>query len=161
MATNSNIPPSDHRFDPERVRERGRERGRELAREAEAHATSSHRNLRQLFHQTERAIADNAFDQAAALLGELIEAARGHFRTTEEIAYHAGLTEKMAGWPMHNALLDRARILQARCQNDQKGACISMIRNELVVLLSDMVEYDIRFANEVEISRTRTNEQEA
>lgn len=161
MATNSNIPPSGHRFDPERVRERGRERGRELAREAEAHATSSHRNLRQLFHQTERAIADNAFDQAAALLGELIEAARGHFRTTEEIAYHAGLTEETAGWPMHNALLDRARILQARCQNDQKGACISMIRNELVVLLSDMVEYDIRFANEVEISRTRTNEQEA
>ncbi|OEJ66525.1 hypothetical protein BEN30_12115 [Magnetovibrio blakemorei] len=135
--------------------------GRDIGLEAEAHATSTHRNLRQLFHKTERAIADNAFQQAAAHLGELIDAARGHFRTTEEIAFHAGMTEETAGWPMHNALLDRARILQARCQNDQKGTCISMIRNELVVLLSDMVEYDIRFANEVEIARTCTNEQEA
>lgn len=161
MAANSNIPPFGHGYDPEQGREQGRELGRELGREAEAQAKSTHRSLRQLFHQTERAITDNAFEQAAAYLGELIEAVRGHFRTTEDIAFQAGMTDETVGWPMHNALLDRARILQARCRNGQKGSGVSLIRNELVVLLSDMVEYDIRFANEVETSRPCPNEQEA
>ncbi len=109
---------------------------------------STHRSLRQLFHQTERAIADNAFEQGAAYLGELIDAARGHFRNTEDVAYHAGLTKETVGWPSHNEFLDRARILQAHCHNGQQGSSVSVIRNELVVLLSYMVEYDTRFAND-------------
>ncbi len=66
-------------------------------------------SLRQLFHQTERAIANNAFEQAAAYLGDLIDAARAHFRNTEDIAYRAGLTQETVGWPSHIAFLDRAR----------------------------------------------------
>lgn len=149
MAANLNVPPSSGCLE------------RELGREAEGRASSIHRSLRHLFQQTEHAIANNAFEQGAAYLDELIDAARGHFRANEDIAQQAGLNERTGGWPPHSDLLDRARILQARCRNAQKGASVSLIRNELVVLLSDLVECDIRFANEVESALSGEGGQEA
>jgi len=123
---------------------------RPLGAEVEAQSSGAHQSLRQLLHRIESAIDSNHFEDGARLLSELIEAVREHFHDEEAIALGAGLSRGAAGRLVHDALIDRARILQARCQNSQPNTPVGDIRNELVVLLSDMVESDIRIAGRID-----------
>ncbi|HEY9163252.1 MAG TPA: hypothetical protein VIN57_01485 [Magnetovibrio sp.] len=111
----------------------------------------SHRELRAHFERIEQALAAGDLHLGARLLNDLIDLARQHFDNEERIAEQAGLVPGARGRWMHDALMERARRLKARCLNSPANTDLRHImETELVVLLSDLVESDLRIAQRVE-----------
>lgn len=112
---------------------------------------SAHRELRLHFERIEQALAAGDLQVGATLLNDLIEQARQHFLGEERIARDAGVAEGACGRWMHDALMERARRLKARCLNSPANTDLRhSIEAELVVLLADLVESDLRIAQRVD-----------
>lgn len=116
----------------------------------------AHHGLRHLFERIEHALRDDDLASAARLLGDLIEQAREHFIIEERIALGAGRSEA-AGKLAHDAFLERARRLQTNCRqgagNDsarQPGPSRADLQAGLVMLLSDLVESDLRLQSRLD-----------
>ena len=111
----------------------------------------AHRNMRRYFESIERAIKDDKFAEGAKLLSELISVARDHFTTEESIARAGGKPRSAGGRLLHTTFISRARALQERCEstaatpNSRETIC-----NELVMLLCDMVESDLRIQKRID-----------
>lgn len=124
-----------------------------LSEKVAEESAMAHRNMRRYFESIEHAIEANQFDEGAKLLSELIKVARDHFTTEESIVRAGGKTRSAGGRLLHTTFVSRARVLQERCQttsvsaNSREGIC-----NELVMLLSDMVESDLRIERRVDDS---------
>lgn len=120
-------------------------------------AALAHHGLRHLFERIEHALRDDDLASAARLLGDLIEQARAHFITEECIALGAGRSEA-AGKLTHDAFLERARRLQTNCQRGagsdnarQPGPSRTDLQAGLVILLSDLVESDLRLQSRLDV----------
>lgn len=112
---------------------------------------SAHRELRLHFERIEQALAAGDLQVGATLLNDLIEQARQHFLGEERIAQEAGIDEGACRRWMHDALMERARRLKARCLNSPANTDLRhSIEAELVVLLADLVESDLRIAQRVD-----------
>jgi hemerythrin len=112
---------------------------------------SAHRELRTHFERIEQALSVGDLQLGAQLLNDLIDQARHHFLREERIAQEAGIAPGACGRWMHDALMERARRLKARCLNSPVNTDLRhTIEAELVVLLSDLVESDLRIAQRVD-----------
>lgn len=117
-----------------------------VAQEAEL----AHRALRAHFERIEQALRQGDLKRGAHLLSELIAQAREHFLNEENIAEGAGLAPSAGGRMLHDALIARAHSLKARCLNSPANTDLNHnIETELVVLLSDLVESDLRIEHRV------------
>lgn len=114
-----------------------------------------HRTLGQLMYQIEQAISNDRYDVGARLLNDLIATVDEHFRCEEDIAQRAGFNRALGGSLVHDAFLDRARTLQARCEHGRSSAMVEDISSELVVLLSDIVESDLMIAQRLDAVASR------
>lgn len=122
-----------------------------VAKRIAEEAATAHRELRAHFDRIEQALGANDLHLGAQLLSELIEQARQHFINEENIATQAGLAPGAGGRLMHDALMERARRLKTRCLNSPANTDLRhTIEAELVVLLSDLVESDLRIARRVD-----------
>jgi len=124
-----------------------------LSEQVAEESAMAHRNMRRYFESIERAVEADQFDEGAKLLSELIRVARDHFTTEETIANAGGKPRSAGGRLLHSTFVSRARALQQRCltttatQGVREGIC-----NELVMLLSDMVESDLRIQRRIDDS---------
>jgi len=124
-----------------------------LSEQVAEESAMAHRNMRRYFESIERAVEADQFDEGAKLLSELISVARDHFTTEESIASAGGKPRSAGGRLLHSTFVSRARALQDRCQSTtasqdvREGIC-----NELVMLLSDMVENDLRIQSRIDNS---------
>lgn len=116
-----------------------------------AESTTAHRELRAYFERIEQALAADNLPLGAQLLNDLIDLARQHFNNEERIAQDAGLVSGARGRWMHDALMERARRLKARCLNSPANTDLRHTMGaELVLLLADLVESDLRIAQRVD-----------
>jgi len=107
----------------------------------------AHRQLRAQLEQVERALQGGDLQKSAHLLSDLITQARTHFLNEENIARSAGLSLADGERLAHDALVERARRLKARCFNSPANTDMRHnISSDLVLLLSDLAERDIRFS---------------
>lgn len=122
------------------------------ASRAAEEAQAAHRDLHEQFARIEGALADGDLPRGAQLLADLINQAREHFINEENIALSAGLTTSAADRMKHDLLMERARTLKARCLNSPANTDFrNNMEGELVVLLSDLVESDLRVAHRLEL----------
>lgn len=120
------------------------------ARVAEQSA-SAHRDMRVHFERIEHALNGGDLHKSAHLLNDLIAQVREHFINEEGIVLGAGLTSSAGGRVLHDAFLERARVLKARCLNSPANTDLHQdIEAELVVLLSDLVESDLRIEHRID-----------
>lgn len=124
--------------------------------QASTEAARAHHGLRRLLERIEHALRGEDLDSAARLLGDLIDRAREHFVTEEHIALDAGRSEA-AGKLTHDAFLERARRLQTDCRRGagdggaRQGASLrAELQAGLVMLLSDLVESDLRLQSRLD-----------
>lgn len=104
----------------------------------------AHGRLRVQFERIEQALQRGELQKGAHLLSDLIAQTREHFLKTEATAPGAGQG------PSHDVMMERARRLKARCLNSPDNADMQHnIGSELVLLLSDLVESDIRISGRV------------
>lgn len=96
-----------------------------------------HYTFPEILLQLEQAIHDQRFDDSVSLLSRVIDAVRAYSHKE-----NTGVVEKrtFGGGLSSGALIDRARILQARCQNCGGDTVVDSIARELLVLLDDLVE---------------------
>lgn len=124
-----------------------------LSAQVAKESAMAHRSMRRYFESIERAVEADQFDEGAKLLSELINVARDHFTTEETIASAGGKPRSAGGRLLHSTFVSRARALQERCltttatEGVREGIC-----NELVMLLSDMVESDLRIQKRIDDS---------
>ncbi|MFC1673768.1 hypothetical protein ACFL12_06420 [Pseudomonadota bacterium] len=115
--------------------------------------TAAHRAMRHYFDHIEGAIAEGHFEDATERLDALIAFAREHFTTSEGLARGAGLAAPAAGRLVHEALISRACVLRARFQGERDWESAGeTMQNELVALLSDIVESDQRVEGRVNMA---------
>lgn len=118
----------------------------------------AHQELRLHFERIEQALATGDLQVGATLLNDLIEEARQHFLSEERIAQEAGVAPGACRRWMHDALTERARRLKARCLNSPANTDLRhTIEAELVVLLADLVESDLRIAQRVDAASQGTS----
>ena len=116
-----------------------------VARLVAEESAFAHRGLRMQFERIEAALSGGDLQRSARLLGELIGQAREHFTHEESIALGAGYSSNAGGRLLHDAFVERAGNLKARCLNSpDNGYYRQVIGQELVLLLSDLVEHDLR-----------------
>lgn len=117
---------------------------------------SAHRELRTHFERIEQALRAGDLQVGAQLLNDLIDQARQHFLREERTAQEAGIAPVACGRWMHDALMERARRLKARCLNSPTNTDMRhTIETELVMLLSDLVESDLRIAQRVDAAANK------
>ncbi len=122
-------------------------------------AELAHRSMRAQFDRVERALQSGDLRRTAYLLSELIAQAREHFINEENIASGAGLPPSAGGRVLHDALLERAGRLKARCLNSPANTDFRHnIATELVVLLSDLVESDLRVEHRINFTPKHSND---
>ena len=110
----------------------------------------AHHGLRVQFERIERALKDGDLHKGAHLLNDLIDQAREHFTNEESIALGAGLTSSVGGRLLHDIFMERARRLKERYFNRPANTDFSHdIEAKLVVLLSDLVESDLRIEQRI------------
>lgn len=113
----------------------------------------AHRSLSAQLERIELALNHGDFHHSAQLLNELIHQIRDHFISEESIALGAGLSSAAGGRLLHDAFVDRARHLRARCLDSSTGVGNAdfshIIGQELVLLLSDLVESDLRIERSI------------
>ncbi len=122
-----------------------------LSQQVAAESAMAHRNMRRYFESIERAIEDDKFAEGAKLLSELISVARDHFTTEESIARAGGKPRSAGGRLLHTTFISRARALQERCESTAVSSnSRETICNELVMLLCDIVESDLRIQKRID-----------
>ena len=123
-----------------------------LSQQVAAESAMAHRNMRRYFESIERAIEDDKFAEGAKLLSELINIARDHFTTEESIVRTGGKnTRNASGRLLHTTFVSRARALQERCESTAASpSSRETICNELVMLLCDIVESDLRIQKRID-----------
>lgn len=114
---------------------------------------SAHRDLHAQFAHIESALNSGELQRGAHLLSDLIDQARAHFINEEAITLSAGLTPGDGERLLHDVFMERARKLKARCLNSPANSDFKRaVESELVVLLSDLVESDLRVAHRVDVT---------
>ena len=122
-------------------------------------AELAHRSLRAQFERVEHALQSGDLRRSAHLLSELIAEAREHFINEENIASGAGLAPSAGGRVLHDALIERAVKLKARCLNSPANTDFRHnIETELVVLLSDLVESGLRIEHNLNFTTKHSND---
>lgn len=123
----------------------------------------AHRGLRAQFERIEQAVSKGDMRLGARLLNDLIGQARDHFINNEAIALGMGLSTATGGRLMRDAFVQRASRLMTRCLRNPANANDANIddantkgqaeiKDTLALLLSDLVESDLRI--EQSISRS-------
>lgn len=111
----------------------------------------SHPALRAQMERIENTLASGDLKRATLMLSELIAQAREHFTTEESIAVGAGLSSNTGGKLQHDSFIERARSLKARCLNAPASTDFNTtLAADLVLLLSDLVESDVRIERSVD-----------
>jgi len=122
-----------------------------LSEQVAAESAMAHRNMRRYFESIERAIETDKFAEGAKLLSELINVARDHFTTEESIARAGGKPRSAGGRLLHTTFVSRARALKERCESTAASpSSREAICNELVMLLCDIVESDLRIQKRID-----------
>lgn len=122
-----------------------------LSEQVAEESAMAHRNMRRYFESIERAIESDNFEDGAKLLSELIRVARDHFTTKESIARAGGKSHSAGGRLLHTTFVSRARSLQERCESTAASPINrENICNELVMLLCDIVESDLRIQRRID-----------
>ena len=125
--------------------------GNPLSEQVAEESAMAHRNMRRYFESIERAIEADHFEEGAKLLSELINVARDHFTTEESIASAGGKPRSAGGRLLHTTFVSRARSLQERCESTAATPSNrETICTELVMLLCDMVESDLRIQRRID-----------
>lgn len=113
----------------------------------------AHRSLSAQLERIELALERDDLQHSAQLLNELIHQLRDHFISEESIALGVGLSSAAGGRLLHDAFVERARHLKARCLDSSAGSgnidFNYVIGQELVLLLSDLVENDLRLERSI------------
>ncbi|MCR4378808.1 MAG: hypothetical protein NUV50_12040 [Rhodospirillales bacterium] len=113
----------------------------------------AHRSLSAQLERIELALGRDDLQHSAHLLNELIHQIRDHFISEESIALGVGLSSVAGGRLLHDAFVERARYLKARCLDSSAGVgnadFSDVIGQELVLLLSDLVENDLRLERSI------------
>ena len=110
----------------------------------------AHQGLHAQLERIEEALGRGDLRHSAQLLNELIGQAREHFINEESIALGAGLSSAGSGRLLHDAFVERARNLKARCLNSPANINFNdAIGQGLVLLLSDLVENDLRIERSI------------
>lgn len=111
----------------------------------------SHPALRAQMERIEATLNSGDLKRATLMLSDLINQAREHFNAEESIALGAGLSSNTGGRIQHNSFIERARSLKARCLNTPANTDFNTIlATDLVMLLSDLVESDVRVEKSVD-----------
>ena len=113
----------------------------------------AHRSLSAQLERIELALGRGDLQHSAQLLNELIHQIRDHFINEESIALGIGLSSAAGGRLLHDAFVERARYLKARCLDsaaESENTDFShIIGQDLVLLLSDLVENDLRLERSI------------
>jgi len=121
-----------------------------LAKRLSDESALAHRTLRAHFECIERALEEGDLHRGADLMGELIDHARDHFFHSETLARRAGLPPSKVGCVHHDVMLERARMLKARCLRPPEDIDLCHgIMIQVVSFLSDLVEDDLRTVRQV------------
>lgn len=113
------------------------------ARRVAAQPASSPPDLTAQLENIEEALGRGDLQRGATLLNELIDRARAHFIQDERMALGVELTADTGERLMHNALVERARSLKARCFNRPANTEFNVtIRQELASLLADLADQE-------------------
>lgn len=111
----------------------------------------SHAALRAQMEHIEKTLGCGDLKRATLMLSELIDQAREHFTAEENIAVGVGLSSNTGGKLQHDSFIERARSLKARCLNAPANTDFNTIlADDLVLLLSDLVESDVRIEKNVD-----------
>lgn len=111
----------------------------------------SHPALRAQMERIENALDSGDLKKGAHMMSDLITQAREHFATEEAIAVGAGLSSNAGGRLQHDSFVERARSLKARCLNAPANTDFNdSLTADLVMLLSDLVENDVRVEKSVD-----------
>lgn len=115
-----------------------------LSRDMSEEMAQAHGKLHAAFARVERALGADDLDSAKARMTGLLDLVRDHFLQEESLAIRAGLTTDAAGQVLHETFLDRARLVLQRIEQARCPEARTDLENRLVLLLSDMVENDLR-----------------
>ena len=128
----------------------GIEQAKRVSEQMAQAAAFSHPTLRAQMERIENTLANGDLKRATLMLSDLIAQAREHFTAEETIAIGAGLSPNAGGKLQHDSFIERARSLKARCLNAPANTDFNTtLAADLVLLLSDLVESDVRVEKNV------------
>lgn len=104
----------------------------------------AHGKLHVAFARVENALGEDDLDTAKLRMTGLLDLVRDHFLQEEALAIRAGLTTDAAGRVLHETYMERARLLLERIEGARCAEARTDLENRLVLLLSDLVENDLR-----------------
>lgn len=109
----------------------------------------AHGKLRAAFDQVEAALGGDDLADAKARMAGLLDLVREHFFAEEALAMRAGLSTDAAGRVLHDAFVERAYLLLERIGSAKDEDARTDVESRLVMLLSDVVENDLRLQRRV------------